>query len=375
MSDSDHDPRLPAPGVPILPDPPAEPSRSDLPTQPASPGFEAPAADPPAAEPIFIAEQTPVPPGPGPVVPATTQMPTVPTGATGAPTGVPVGGEPTSVMPPVAAGAVPPGGPRGPMGPDADEPEVPWYKKPGPILVAVIVAALLVALLVWLFTSGGDDDDSDEIVIVSVESTLPPTSIVDATTTPPISETTAEVATTAAPDTTIAPDTTAVPETTIAATTTEAPATTTTTIPEIIPEPGETVWDVIEREPELSELQRLMELAGLQSSLQDPGSTYTLFAPTNDAITTAFEDLGDPEDLDETVLQNILLAHLNNADAIQQAELVTLTQVPVVFGGPQQVDGGATPPTIGGARILVQAAPTVNGIIYAIDRVLQPVAD
>ena len=33
---------------------------------------------------------------------------------------------------------------------EPDEPEPPWYRKPGPILVLVLVVALLVALLAWL---------------------------------------------------------------------------------------------------------------------------------------------------------------------------------------------------------------------------------
>jgi uncharacterized surface protein with fasciclin (FAS1) repeats len=365
-------PTTPVPTTPVptspVPTSPAAPFLPGPPTNAAPVGF-----DPPTPEPIFIAEQTPVPPTSDPVIPATTPLPAVPTGSGGPVAGGPFAGEPTSVMPPVAAGAAPPpGGPGGPIGPDADEPDKPWYRKPGPIAVAVIVVALLAALVAWLLTSGRDDE-GDSIVIVSVETSVPSTSVADVTSTA-ATESTVEVTTTAAPETTEAPESTEPPDTTVAPTTTEVTATT-TTIPEIIPEPGETVWDVIEREPELSELQRLIELAGLQAGLQDPGSTYTLFAPTNDAITAALEDLGDPEDIDQEVLQNLLLSHLNDVDAIQQAELITLTEVPVVFGGPQQVDGAAKPPTIGGARILVQAAPTANGIIYAIDEVLQPVAD
>ena len=46
-----------------------------------------------------------------------------------------------------------------------------------------------------------------------------------------------------------------------------------------------------------------------------------------------------------------------------------------MFGGPQQIDKNASPPTVRGAPILLEAPPTENGILYVISKVMQPVAD
>ncbi len=46
-----------------------------------------------------------------------------------------------------------------------------------------------------------------------------------------------------------------------------------------------------------------------------------------------------------------------------------------MFGGPQQIDENATPPTVGDAPIVLEAPPAQNGILYVVSKVIQPVAD
>jgi uncharacterized surface protein with fasciclin (FAS1) repeats len=403
MSDSETPVPPPEPGStpPPVPEEPgaadpsvwSEPPPSDdpalAPTQ-VEPAAPAPTPEP---EPIFIAEQTPVPPSSDPIVPPTTQLPVTPA------EGVPATGEPTAMMPPAAiinpgGPAAPggPGGPGGPIGPEYGEPEKPWYQKPGPIAVIVIIAALLIWLLIWLLT--GDDGSDDDVTVDTTISDTSSTSLLPETTLPPettvLAETTIPPATTAVPQTTAAPATTAAPTTaapttaapttaapTTAAPTTAAPTTTrpptTTTIPDVIPEPGETLWDVIDRDNDLTSLKQLIEQAGLEDALDDPDATFTLFAPTNEAIEEAFGEV--PEDMDEELLQNLLLVHVHDGEAFPEAALLALSEVSVMFGGPQQIDSGASPPTVGGAPILVEAPPAENGILYVVGRVLQPVAD
>jgi uncharacterized surface protein with fasciclin (FAS1) repeats len=173
---------------------------------------------------------------------------------------------------------------------------------------------------------------------------------------------------------------TTVPETTVPATTvpetTVAPApTTTTTLPP--PQPGETLWDYIQGQPALSEFEKLVIDAGLDTALQDPNRSFNIFAPTNEAINAARNGQGAggapvPDTLpsDPTDLQNLLLAHANEGPAIELADLLKLTEIDVLFGGPQPIT--ADPAMIGDANILYQPPAASNGVLYLIDAVLTP---
>jgi uncharacterized surface protein with fasciclin (FAS1) repeats len=164
------------------------------------------------------------------------------------------------------------------------------------------------------------------------------------------------------------PDTT-VPETTP---TTEPPETTTTTSIDIAPpQPDQTLWDVIDAEDELTEFRDFVEAAGFRDALENADATFTIFAPTNDAIAAAREAGTLPDDEDE--LRDLLLAHANIEAIIEQQELLLLPSFPVAFGGPQPVT--AAPPTIGGAAILFQVSPANNGVLYLISEVLTPVPE
>jgi uncharacterized surface protein with fasciclin (FAS1) repeats len=171
--------------------------------------------------------------------------------------------------------------------------------------------------------------------------------------------------TTTEPETT----TTTEPETT---TTTAPPETTTTTSIDIAPPlPEQTLWDVIEAEDELSEFRDFVEAAGFREALETADGTFTIFAPTNDAIAAAREAGRLPGDEDQ--LRDLLLAHANIEAVIEQQQLLLLPSFPVAFGGPQPVT--AAPPTIGGAAILFQVPPASNGVLYLISEVLTPVPE
>ena len=165
----------------------------------------------------------------------------------------------------------------------------------------------------------------------------------------------------------MAPTTTAAPTTTIPATT--------TTIPEIVPEPGDTLWDVIQRDRQLNGFQDLVERAGLVSLFDgsaDPAETYTVFAPTNDAVDAFNESV---QSVDQSVLKSVVNSAIHAGGAIEMDELLGMSEITVIDSHPQQIDGTATPPTIGGAAILEQVPPESNGVLYLIDQVLQPVLD
>jgi uncharacterized surface protein with fasciclin (FAS1) repeats len=477
-------------GTPPPPPPPPGPPADPGATQPLEVD-DTPASGDPAAggagEPPLIVPLD-VPSGPGDV----TASPPVtdPTAVVGA----------TSVMGAVPDDGLPPIPPAGdPYADDLlaeDEPETPWYKRPGPIAAIVVAVLALGGLLAWLLLSGDDDEvpsTASRLVLETVDqngvaiardfvvdvrgpagaeqafvwlrpatapagtaavvssgsngraavdwepddsvadpaawaSTVTVTETVPAGSTPPQSPiqcdlersegddsevqldvavdqadpTVQRVATytfpnhqflpgdavtcrlvsaIAGPATTVETTTatteaaTTVPATTESPATTEAPstsaaATTTTSIDIPPPTPSQTLWDVIEAEDELSEFRAIVEAAGLRDELDDPTRTFTIFAPTNAAIEAA-RDAGElPSDDDDVT--DLLLAHANGDEALEQQDLLLLPEIEVLFGGPQPIT--AAPPTVGGAQILFQVPPAENGVLYLIDEVLTPVA-
>ncbi len=169
---------------------------------------------------------------------------------------------------------------------------------------------------------------------------------------------------------------TTVPETTTTVadtTTTVAPATTVPVVT-VPPQPEATLWDVIRNSPDLSELRALVELAGLQDVLSDPDATLTLLAPTNQAITTAAGGVGAPDFANPSIVESVLLTHVDDSQALLITQLLALVppEFVVVNPGPHAIDAAANPPTIGGAQILVADIEASNGVLHVIDQVLLP---
>jgi uncharacterized surface protein with fasciclin (FAS1) repeats len=204
--------------------------------------------------------------------------------------------------------------------------------------------------------------DSVTCELVST-SPVPGTTVVEST----VVDTTVVETTEATTTTTVAPTT--VPET--VPPTTTPPSTTTTSIDIPPPDPGDTLWDQIQAAPSLTEFEQFVIDAGYDDELNDPTKKFTIFAPTNEAIDQARAELTAATlPVDEQALNEILLAHANNTEALVLADLLKLTSIPVLSGGPQPIT--AQPPTVGGANIYFQAQPASNGVLYLIDKVLTP---
>ncbi len=88
--------------------------------------------------------------------------PTLPDGVPTLPDGPATAAEATTLMPATdAPGGTPPGDtppPTGFGGPAGNQPPTPWYKKPGPLIAALVALAAIAGVIAWLFL-GGDDDD------------------------------------------------------------------------------------------------------------------------------------------------------------------------------------------------------------------------
>ena len=156
-------------------------------------------------------------------------------------------------------------------------------------------------------------------------------------------------------------------------TTTQAPATSVPVVT-VPPQPEATLWDVIVASPDLSELRALVESAGLQDVLSDPNRTLTLLAPSNQAITTAATGVGAPDFDNPSIVEAVLLTHINDAEPLLITQILALDppEFVVVNPGPHAVDASSNPPTIGGAQVLVADIEAANGVLHVIDRVLIP---
>jgi uncharacterized surface protein with fasciclin (FAS1) repeats len=428
-----------------------------------------------------------------PVPPISPVQPGLSEGIPTLPDAMPTVPDATAQMPvTAAAGGVPPGATpnTGFAGPSGRKPPTPWYKKPGPLIVAVIAVAAIAGLIAWLFFGGDDEDEpaaapGSSLLVLEVTDetgesldagfivgvTGPAASQFDYTWIQPASAVAGELAgdstgsdgrvefewepagetsdpaTWAAtvsiaqqipagwtppgpivecvldrPDTqegvvsmavevdvpdpaadqvanytfpnyqfvagdtvtcrltsTRPVETTTTTSTTIAETTTVAPSTTATpatTIPVVTvpPQPEATLWDVIVNSPDLSELRALVELAGLEDVLSDPDATLTLLAPSNQAITTAAGGVGAPDFENPSVVESVLLTHVDDTRALLFTQLLALSPAEfiVVNPGPHAIDAAANSPTIGGAEILVADIEAANGVLHVIDRVLLP---
>jgi uncharacterized surface protein with fasciclin (FAS1) repeats len=178
------------------------------------------------------------------------------------------------------------------------------------------------------------------------------------------------------PETTTTTTTTTIEETTttVADTTTTVAPSTTVPVVTVPPQPEATLWDVIDNSPDLSELKALIELAGLQDVFDDPNATLTLLAPSNQAITTAASGVGAPDFTNPSVVEAVLLTHVDTTQALLFTQLLALDPpefVPV-NPGPHEIDADANPPTIGEATVLVADVEASNGVLHVIDRLLLP---
>ena len=118
---------------------------------------------------------------------------------------------------------------------------------------------------------------------------------------------------------------------------------------------------------------RAVEAAGLTGTLQKPGA-YTVFAPTDTAFSKlpagTLEDLLKPENkakLVATLSYHIASGKYLNADLLKLDEVKTLQGTEVDVDSP---DGKLI--EIDEAKILGADVEAANGVLHAIDSVLQP---
>ena len=128
-----------------------------------------------------------------------------------------------------------------------------------------------------------------------------------------------------------------------------------------------TVWEIISTRTELSTLASLLKKAGLDSVL-DTQTEYTVFAPTNDAIASAFGDSLNSGKITADLLSDILSNHaftglIGSADLNHHQKVVSLSDEPHELS----ITDGAK---IAGKNVVVTDITTTYGVVHIIDGVL-----
>ena len=116
-----------------------------------------------------------------------------------------------------------------------------------------------------------------------------------------------------------------------------------------------------------------LEATGLDATLDDTGSSYTVFAPTDDAFALLGEDTINGLLADPDTLSNILTYHVIGSEVNAEAAIAAAGQTV------ETVNGANIALSLNGDSLLVNTATvtqtditTDNGIIHVIDAVLMP---
>lgn len=133
---------------------------------------------------------------------------------------------------------------------------------------------------------------------------------------------------------------------------------------------GQTVWQVIQANEQLSDFQTLIEAAGLVDNLQQDGP-FTVFAPTNDALAT----LNAMANNSPASVTDILLYHIVNG-RYNATSLNTRTSLTTLLGDSINVDAADGQINLNSdTGISTTDIQATNGVIHIVDTVLLPPAN
>lgn len=120
-----------------------------------------------------------------------------------------------------------------------------------------------------------------------------------------------------------------------------------------------------------------LQATGLDSVLADPGSTFTVFAPTDEAFNLLGSATIDGLLADPDTLRDILLYHVLDGNAVDSATAISLagSSVDAANGDPLalSLQGGAL--FINESEVTATDIGASNGVIHVIDAVLIPPTD
>ena len=180
------------------------------------------------------------------------------------------------------------------------------------------------------------------------------------TTSSTVVETTTPATTT--PETTT-PETTTAPTT--AAPTTAPPETTTAPT---VPTTPATALEALQAQGNFTTFLGLVDQVPTVKTILEGAGPVTVFAPNDDAF-NGVTPPADPADLEQ-----LLLSHIVDDNALDSTAVLAATDVTVASDGVQPVDASANPPTIGGAGIIGVDIESTNGFSHELDGIMPAVA-
>lgn len=137
----------------------------------------------------------------------------------------------------------------------------------------------------------------------------------------------------------------------------------------------QSVADIVATSPRLRTLARLLQASGLDETLADTSTAYTLFAPSDDAFAALGDDAvaaleADPDAAREALLAHALPTRMLSFDIFPDLSIETMSGTELAFlerdGGLAVRSGGTT------AGITDADLDADNGVVHIIDAVFQP---
>ena len=135
-----------------------------------------------------------------------------------------------------------------------------------------------------------------------------------------------------------------------------------------------TVVDIIVESESHNVLETAVIEAGLVDVLSDTTTTFTVFAPTDDAFYMLPEGTLDAVLADNELLTSILTYHVVDGTALS-TDLVDGTIVETLNGGSVTVTIDTTGVFINDAQVIIADIVADNGVVHVIDAVLLPVVE
>jgi transforming growth factor-beta-induced protein len=134
------------------------------------------------------------------------------------------------------------------------------------------------------------------------------------------------------------------------------------------------IVDVAVAAGDFTTLVAALQATGLDATLADLNSTFTVFAPTDSAFAALGQDTIDSLLADPDTLSNILLYHVIAGQAVSAETALSLagSMVEMANGDSSTLTISEEKLFIDGAQVIVTDIETANGIIHVIDAVILP---
>ncbi|EED31449.1 beta-Ig-H3/fasciclin [gamma proteobacterium NOR5-3] len=142
-------------------------------------------------------------------------------------------------------------------------------------------------------------------------------------------------------------------------------------------EPAGNIVEVAVAAGDFTTLVAAVQAAGLDTTLADPDSTFTVFAPTDAAFAMLGEEAIAALLADLDALTDVLLYHVISGAAVDSVTATSLfgEMVEMANGDSVTIDIRDGALFINNSQVVIADVPATNGVIHAIDMVLTPPAD